>query len=88
MCEIESSRIGGDGASFTVVSKDEIERIRGMERSEEEVPLEILERGITTLKALGCHTAVVVSYYSLSDKGVLISDMNNRFGVIIKEKKI
>lgn len=83
MTEISSTRI--DSTMFYIIDKDEVKRYSKMERSEIDIPLEILEKSISVMRALGHDKIKLIAYHCLAEKGFLLSATDKSCGIKISD---
>lgn len=81
--------IENEEKTLEIISKEEVDRyINGTTRNEMIIPFSTLEDVLKIFESLGCgyHDIKLVSYYSLSDNGILLIAENEKFGIKLKGK--
>ncbi len=82
--------IENDDKTLEIISEEEIDKyINSMTRNEMIIPFSVLEDALKIFESLGCgyHDIKLISYYCLSDKGLLLIAENGKFGIRLKEKQ-
>jgi hypothetical protein len=81
--EITSTSV--DKIVFIIVDNEDVSRYSKMDRNQIDIPIDVLERALVILKALG-HTKIkLMSYYCLSEKGFLLAAEDGSCGIKIPD---
>jgi len=76
--------------TFEIISEEEIEKYKNMERNEISVSLITLKQSLKLLESLGIQESEnikMILCYTLSDRGFVITSNDKKFGIKMENKK-